>query len=137
MTNKITKNEYYTILTNLVSEYDSTETITIGEKSTTVEQVLAFIAREKELLANKATNRTLTESQKQNVEYTNDILNAMDVHVLYSISDIQSHVPSVAGLTNQRMSAILRNAVNDHTLVKVVEKRKSYWRLAVAGDYED
>lgn len=134
MTTKMTKKDYYAILSAIVAERTDTQ-YSVGDKTVTAEDVQKFIDHERTLLSNKTTNRKPTANQTENEGYTADILNAMELNTLYSISDIQSAVPSVAGLSNQRMSAILRNAVNDHTLVKVVDKRKSYWRLATAEDY--
>lgn len=129
MTTKMTKRDFYAILSTIVAERADAE-YSVGDKTATAGEVQSFIEHEVALLSKKATDRKPTATQTENEGYTNDILNAMELNTLYSIGDIQAAVPSVAGLSNQRMSAILRNAVAAGTLVKVSEKRKSYWKLA-------
>ena len=58
-----------------------------------------------------------------------DILDHMEPGVLYTITDIQQMVPSCEDLTNQRVSALIRQLVPDQ-IERVEERRMAYFRLA-------
>ena len=53
----------------------------------------------------------------------------MEPGVLYTITDIQQMVPSCEDLTNQRVSALIRQLVPDQ-IERVEDRRMAYFRLA-------
>ena len=61
-----------------------------------------------------------------------DILAFCEPDTLYNAGDIAKGVPSIAaaGLSVQRVSAMLTQLVNDGSLVKTEDKRKSFYSLA-------
>ena len=71
----------------------------------------------------------LTPIQIANRAIQQDILEHMEPGVLYTISDIQQMVPSCEDLTNQRVSALIRQMVPDQ-IERVEERRMAYFRLA-------
>ena len=49
---------------------------------------------------------------------------------LYTVTDLIKGVPELAEYTNQRVSALLRQMIDADTVVKTVDKRKSYFSRA-------
>ena len=93
----------------------------------------AFIEHELELLDKRTTaERKPTPKQVENVGFKSDILAWMEVGETYTAADVVKGVPSIvaAGLSAQRVSAMLTQLVNDGSLVKTVDKRKSVYSLA-------
>ena len=93
----------------------------------------AFIEHELELLDKRTSaERKPTPKQVENVGFKTDILAWMEVGETYAAADVVKGVPSIvaAGLSAQRVSAMLTQLVNDGSLVKTVDKRKSVYSLA-------
>lgn len=96
--------------------------------------LVEFIDHELELLAKKNASATgerkLTETQKVNETIKDGILEGMADNRLYTITELIKEVPACAGLTNQKVSAIVRQMYDcsNPTIEKVVDKRKSYFR---------
>lgn len=93
----------------------------------------AFIEHELELLDKRTTaERKPTPKQVENVGFKSDILAWMEPATQYAAADVVKGVPSIvaAGLSAQRVSAMLTQLVNDGSLVKTVDKRKSVYSLA-------
>ncbi len=118
MTNKMTKREMFAML---MEKYDFTE----------VEK--AFIKHEIELLDRKrGGERKPTATQVANVALKEDILSYMgeNVNRIFTVSELIKEVPSLEGLSNQKVSALVSQLVGDGKVVKIVEKRKSYFQIA-------
>ena len=91
-----------------------------------------FINHELELLAKKnASEKKLTPTQKENLTIQEAILNYMEDDVLYTITDLLKNVPECAGLSNQRVSAIVRIMREEKKVERIEEKRKAYFRKAM------
>ena len=91
-----------------------------------------FINHELELLSKKnASEKKLTPAQKENLTIQEAILNYMEDDVLYTITDLLKHVPECAGLSNQRVSAIVRIMREEKKVERIEEKRKAYFRKAM------
>ena len=91
-----------------------------------------FINHELELLAKKnASEKKLTPAQKENLTIQEAILNYMEDDVLYTITDLLKNVPECAGLSNQRVSAIVRIMREEKKVERIEEKRKAYFRKAM------
>ena len=101
------------------------------------DMLMEFISHELELLAKKNASATgerkLTETQKVNETIKDAILEGMVANRLYTITELIKEVPACAGLTNQKVSAIVRQMYDsaNPTVEKVVDKRKSYFRKVV------
>ena len=92
----------------------------------------AFIEHELELLAKKnSTDKKPTAQQVANEGIKQAILNGMEVGVLYTITDIIKTIPECAELTNQRVSAIVRQMIGNE-VERVEDKRKAYFRKVEA-----
>ena len=53
----------------------------------------------------------------------------MTANRLYTVSELIKEIPACAELTNQRVSALLRQMIADGTVSKTVDKRKSYFQI--------
>lgn len=73
-----------------------------------------------------------TAQQVANDAIKSAILAEMEDNRLYTITEMIKVLPSCADLTNQKVSALVRSLVEDkHSIEKIVDKRKSYFRKAV------
>lgn len=97
-------------------------------------EVIAFIDHEVELLKRKATTNSgekrLTANQVANGELKIQILDQMESEKLYTISDMLKELPCCEGLSNQKVSSIIRQMVLSGSVEKVVEKRTSFFKKA-------
>lgn len=115
MTNKkMTKRDYFTAILN---KYD----LTADEKS--------FIEHELELLAKKnSSEKKPTAQQVANEGLKSVILNVLTENGgLMTITDIQKSSAELAELSNQRISAIVRQMVGI-SVERVEDKRKAYFK---------
>ena len=118
-TKKMTKREYFNALLSLDEVKANNE-------------LVDFINHELELLAKKnASEKKLTPTQKENLTIQEAILNYMEDDVLYTITDLLKSVPECAGMSNQRVSAIVRIMREEKKVERIEEKRKAYFRKAM------
>ena len=90
-----------------------------------------FINHELELLAKKnSAEKKPTAVQVANDGIKTDILEGMIEGTLYTITDLIKTIPALADLTNQRVSALVRQLIADGKVERIEEKRKAYFRLA-------
>ena len=115
-TKKMTKRDYFNSLLNL-SEVKANAELT------------AFIEHELELLAKKNTSeKKPTAVQVVNGGIKDAIYNGMQENRLYTITEIIKEVAECADLTNQRVSALIRQMRDDGKVERIEEKRKAYFR---------
>ena len=111
---KLTKAQKYAMLKAIPA---------VAENSVLVE----FIDHEVELLAKKnASEKKPTAQQTENEGIKSAIVESMESGKLYTITDIIKSVPACADLTNQRVSALVRQLIPP-SLERVEEKRKAYF----------
>ena len=93
------------------------------------EGLVEFINHEIDLLNRKTGGeKKPTATQVANEGVKSDILDGMENDRLYSISEMQKEIPCCADLSNQKISALLRQMILDGKVVKVEDKRKAYFR---------
>ena len=95
--------------------------------------MVAFIEHEIELLAKKnAGDKKPTAKQMENDAVKQVILDEMTANPdkLYTVTDLIKGVPELADYSNQRVSALLHQMINANGVERIVDKRKSYFRLA-------
>ena len=114
---KMTKRDYFNILK--------------GAYPTTAEdynEVIGFIDHELELLEKKnSADKKPTATQVANEGIKTEIYNKMVANGgLMTITDIQKELDSE--LSNQRVSALVRQLVNDGKVERTEEKRKAYFK---------
>jgi negative regulator of sigma E activity len=95
--------------------------------------LVAFIEHEVELLDKKNTaERKPTAKQVENAGFKSDILAWTEPATQYAAADVVKGVPSIvaAGLSANRVTAMLTQLVNDGSLVRTEDKRKNFYSLA-------
>lgn len=113
---KLTKRDHFNTLLTL-DEVKSNETL------------VDFINHELELLAKKnSSEKKPTAVQTANEGIKTAILNGMEVGKMYTITDLIKDIPELADLTNQKVSALVRQLMPEY-IEKIEDKRKSYFRL--------
>lgn len=98
--------------------------------------LVEFIDHELELLAKKnSADRKPTEKQMENDTIKDAILEVMenDPNRMFSITELLKEVPNLPdGMTNQRMSALVRQLKDAGLVERFEEKRKAYFRYIKA-----
>ena len=123
-TKKMTKKDYFATIRSYI---ETTGLTKLGEVP--ADEVLAFIDHEVELLSKKnSAEKKPTAVQVANEGIKQAIVNGMEPDKLYTITDIIKSVPECADLTNQRVSALVRQLMPEY-IERVEEKRKAYFRL--------
>lgn len=110
-----TKREYFNELKTIVTD----------------ENLVAFIDHEIELLDKKNTApRKPTEKQMENEKIKDYILAHLDHAMTVSemLKGFLADYPTE--LSNQRVTAIVKQLVEDNSVVRTVEKRKAYFSVA-------
>lgn len=95
--------------------------------------LVEFIEHEIALLDKKnSAERKPTPKQVENSGFKADILAWMEPSVDYACADIAKGVPSIvaAGISMNRVTAMLTQLVNSGALVRTEDKRKNYYSLA-------
>jgi hypothetical protein len=79
-----------------------------------------------------SAERKPTAKQVENAGFKADIVAFMEPNTQYLSADITKGVPSIvaAGISANRVTAMLTQLVNDGTLVRTEDKRKNYYSLA-------
>lgn len=121
---KITKKEYFAQLREIVADKP---------------ELVAFIDHEVELLNKKSVKGGTTKTQKENeVVATMLIEELAKVNKPITITDLMNASETIANyrlengnaLSNQKISAIFKQLVENKTLVRVIDKKKSYFSIA-------
>ena len=116
MTNKMTLKDYFNEVIELAKANDRLDLVEFAEGRIAV-------------LDKKASNKKPTKTQEENVAIKDEILSVLSEEGA-TVTDIQSKSEMLGGLSNQRVSALLRQMIADNLVVKTVDKKKSYFALA-------
>ena len=93
-------------------------------------ELVAFIEHEIELLDKKnSSEKKPTAQQTANESIKAAIVAGMTPNRLYTVSEIQKEISECAELSNQRISALLRQMIGKE-VVRTEDKRKAYFSLA-------
>lgn len=121
MEKKMTKKDYFKELATVV-EASEVENQT---------DLLSFIAHEIELLEKKSSNSKQTKTQKENENIMTEILVALEkIGGKVTVTELMKSNDAMAAYSNQKLSALLKKLVDSGEVIKVVEKKKSYFSLA-------
>lgn len=98
------------------------------------EVYVAYLKNELELLKKKSENKKATKNQTENVEIKEVIIEVLGRIGKGRAGEIQLAVQATdkekyATLTNQRTSAILKQMIDEGTVVKTVDKKVSTFSL--------
>ena len=118
-TKKMTKKDYFAILR-----------ASYPETASNYAEVIAFIDHEIELLNRKnSAEKKPTAQQVANDGIKQAILDGMTPNRLYTVTEIIKEIPACGDMTNQRVSALLRQMMPEK-IVRTEDKRKAYFSLA-------
>lgn len=100
-------------------------------------EMTAFIDHEIELLVKKSSSkRKLTKVQLENVHFKEVILAYLtSVEVGRCIKDLQSEIPEISDLSNQRVTHLMTALVNEDKVTKEYVKKTPFY-TAVLKDSE-
>lgn len=118
MTNKMTQRDYFNEIIALAKANDR-------------DDLAEFCEGRIAVLDKKAGNKKPTKTQEENEVLKGVILDTLTNEGV-TVTDLQAKDETLSGLSNQRVSALLRQLVTDGKVAKVVDKKKSYFSLAVA-----
>ena len=96
------------------------------------EEMVAFIDHEIELLERKSNSpKKPTKTQIENDSFKAEIVAYLtEVDAPKTIKELQVEIPSISGLTNQRITHMLTDLVKAETLVKEYVKKTPYYSVA-------
>ena len=122
MANKITKKEMFTMIKAQVK--DNAE-------------MVAFIDHEIELLDKKASNKKATKTQEANIGIKSTILAVLEGGKSMTVTEMQGASVELSELSNQKVSALVRQLVEAGEVVKTIDKKVSRFSLADNGEGEE
>ena len=121
-TKKTTKRENFTAIRNILEELGKSDLVAVME-------------HELELLAKKNASGSdkLTATQVANNSIKDEILECMSAepNKIFTITDMLKLFPCCEDLTNQKVSALVRQLIKEGKVVKHEDKRKSYFQIIV------
>ena len=92
--------------------------------------LVEFIDHEVELLTKKnSAEKKPTAQQVANAGIATAIIEGMEPNRLYTVTEVIKSIPACADLTNQRVSALLRQLVEAGKVKRTEDKRKAYFSL--------
>ena len=89
------------------------------------QDIVEFCQSRIAVLDKKSENRTQTKTQKENVELAKIILEVLKGSNPMTVTEIQSKNEVLGSLSNQKVSAILRNMVKEGTVTKDTSTKKT------------
>ena len=93
--------------------------------------MVEFINHELELLTKKnSSEKRPTAQQVANEAIKQAIVDGMERDHFYTITELQKSIPECAELSNQRVSALVRQMVADGAVIRTEDKRKAYFSKA-------
>lgn len=95
------------------------------------EEMVAFIDHEIELLERKSNSpKKPTKTQIENDSFKAEIVEYLtEVDTPKTIKELQAEIPSISGLTNQRITHMLTDLVKAETLTKEYVKKTPYYSV--------
>ena len=92
--------------------------------------LVEFIDHEVELLSKKnSAEKKPTAQQVANAGIVTTIIEGMEPNRLYTVTEVIKSIPACADLTNQRVSALLRQLVEAGKVKRTEDKRKAYFQV--------
>ena len=122
MEKKITKKEMFTMIKAQVK--DNAE-------------MVAFIDHEIELLDKKASKKKATKTQEANVGIKSIILSVLEGGKPMTITEMQGASVELGELSNQKVSALVKQLVETGEVVKTIDKKVSRFSLADNDESEE
>ena len=117
---KMTKKETINLLIDVL----------VGNKEVEDMQIFVdFLVHERELLEKKSSKSCQTKTQKDNEIIKEKILITLQELNKYStITEIQNANTELSEYSNQKISALLKQLVDNKEIEKVIDKKKAYFK---------
>ena len=113
---KLTKKDYFNELKVLVSDR---------------QDLVDFIDHEIELLSKKSSKTAPTKTQVENEKIKEKIVATLvELDKYATITDIQNANTELANLSNQKISALLKQLYDNKVIEKVIDKKKAYFKAS-------
>ena len=94
-----------------------------------MQMFIDFLIHERELLERKSSNSGQTKTQKENEILKEKIVETLkELNKFSTITEIQESNAELADLSNQKISALLKQLVDTNVIEKVIEKKKAYFK---------
>ena len=117
---KMTKKETINLLIDVLMGNKEVEDVQI---------FIDFLIHERELLERKSSNSGQTKTQKENEILKEKIVETLkELNKFSTITEIQNSNTELADLSNQKISALLKQLVDTNVIEKVIEKKKAYFK---------
>ena len=116
MTNKMTQRDYFNEIIELA-------------KANEREDIVEFAEGRIAVLDKKSSSKKPTKTQEENEVLKGVIMGALTVDGV-TVTELQGKDETLGSLSNQRVSALLRQLIADGKVVKNVDKKKAYFSLA-------
>ena len=114
---KLTKKDYFKELKELVIDR---------------QDLVDFIDHEIELLSKKSSKSVPTKTQVENEKFKEKIVATLvELDKYATITEIQNANTELADLSNQKMSALLKQLFDNKVIDKVIDKKKAYFKASV------
>lgn len=114
---KMTKKDYFNVIKGLVSDR---------------QDLVDFIDHEIELLSKKSSKTTPTKTQVENEKLKEKIVATLvELNKYATITEIQEANVELAELSNQKVSALLKQLVDTKIIEKMIDKKKAYFKASV------
>lgn len=123
---KLVKKDYYKALLRYLEANPDVQFI----DGIPVDQMKEFANHEIELLDKKnASDKKPTKQQQENEKLKKTLLETMVGKNLYTITEMMKFPISVEkDLSNQRISALMKDMIKDELVERIEDKRKAYFR---------
>lgn len=117
---KMTKKETINLLIDVL----------MGNKEVEDMQIFVdFLTHERELLEKKSSNSGQTKTQKENEIIKEKIVETLrDLGKYATITEIQEKNAELGAYSNQKISALLKQLVDNKEIEKVIDKKKAYFK---------
>ena len=117
---KMTKKETINLLIDVL----------VGNKEVEDVQIFVdFLTHERELLEKKSSNSGQTKTQKENEVIKEKIMETLkELNKYATITDIQNANEELGAYSNQKISALLKQLVDNKEIEKVIDKKKAYFK---------
>lgn len=116
MANKMTQKDYFNEIIALARANDRMDIVTFAEGRI-------------EALNKKSGSKKPTKTQEENVSLKEEIVSVLTSEGA-TVTEIQTKSEVLGTLSNQRVSALLKQLVEAGRVVKTIEKKKSYFSIA-------
>ena len=128
MEKKMTKKDYFNLVAEIVANADVENQ----------EEIQAFIAHEIELLEKKSSKSKQTKTQKENEGIMQEIVSVLaTLDKKVTVTELMKADERMAVYSNQKLSALLKKLVDNGTVEKIIEKKKSYFSLVADTEESD